>query len=129
MADGHVIAQNQRILVAHHVANRAVLNVGSRADADVVHVPADHRTRPDAGIFADHHVANNHGRRVNVCGSRDLRVLATVWPDVGFSAQNRDRKSTRLNSSHGYISYAVFCLTKTIVTYASDFQPSLDVDA
>src|SRR5687768_18314359 len=23
-----------------------------------------------------------------------------------------DRKSTRLNSSHGYISYAVFCLTK-----------------
>src|SRR2546429_6791384 len=25
---------------------------------------------------------------------------------------DRDRKSTRLNSSHGYISYAVFCLTK-----------------
>src|SRR2546422_5485280 len=26
----------------------------------------------------------------------------------------RDRKSTRLNSSHGYISYAVFCLKKKI---------------
>src|SRR5687768_18267123 len=26
------------------------------------------------------------------------------------AAQQRDRKSTRLNSSHGYISYAVFCL-------------------
>src|SRR2546422_8114317 len=26
--------------------------------------------------------------------------------------QCRDRKSTRLNSSHGYISYAVFCLKK-----------------
>src|SRR5687768_17931978 len=25
---------------------------------------------------------------------------------------DRDRKSTRLNSSHGYISYAVFCLKK-----------------
>src|SRR2546422_2001163 len=25
---------------------------------------------------------------------------------------NTDRKSTRLNSSHGYISYAVFCLKK-----------------
>src|SRR5687768_17925905 len=25
---------------------------------------------------------------------------------------HRDRKSTRLNSSHGYISYAVFCLKK-----------------
>src|SRR2546429_4789864 len=28
------------------------------------------------------------------------------------SAPLRDRKSTRLNSSHGYISYAVFCLKK-----------------
>src|SRR2546429_6279444 len=27
-------------------------------------------------------------------------------------ATDRDRKSTRLNSSHGYISYAVFCLKK-----------------
>src|SRR2546429_4198098 len=27
-------------------------------------------------------------------------------------ARARDRKSTRLNSSHGYISYAVFCLKK-----------------
>src|SRR2546429_851978 len=26
--------------------------------------------------------------------------------------EGRDRKSTRLNSSHGYISYAVFCLKK-----------------
>src|SRR2546429_4421383 len=25
---------------------------------------------------------------------------------------SKDRKSTRLNSSHGYISYAVFCLKK-----------------
>src|SRR5256884_2874785 len=30
-------------------------------------------------------------------------------PKKGF---NEDRKSTRLNSSHGYISYAVFCLKK-----------------
>src|SRR2546422_5889124 len=27
-------------------------------------------------------------------------------------SDGRDRKSTRLNSSHGYISYAVFCLKK-----------------
>src|SRR2546429_6490021 len=27
-------------------------------------------------------------------------------------AGTQDRKSTRLNSSHGYISYAVFCLKK-----------------
>src|SRR2546422_7786728 len=29
-----------------------------------------------------------------------------------YHRRNRDRKSTRLNSSHGYISYAVFCLKK-----------------
>src|SRR2546422_2074365 len=30
----------------------------------------------------------------------------------GYEGRDRDRKSTRLNSSHGYISYAVFCLKK-----------------
>src|SRR2546429_4462741 len=30
----------------------------------------------------------------------------------GDSRRSIDRKSTRLNSSHGYISYAVFCLKK-----------------
>src|SRR5687768_17630333 len=38
-------------------------------------------------------------------------------PGTGRRASHRraghpDRKSTRLNSSHGYISYAVFCLKK-----------------
>src|SRR2546422_2193953 len=32
--------------------------------------------------------------------------------DAAFVVELRDRKSTRLNSSHGYISYAVFCLKK-----------------
>src|SRR2546422_3474351 len=31
---------------------------------------------------------------------------------VPLVSARRDRKSTRLNSSHGYISYAVFCLKK-----------------
>src|SRR2546429_5811996 len=31
-------------------------------------------------------------------------------------APAQDRKSTRLNSSHGYISYAVFCLKKKKIT-------------
>src|SRR2546429_6937544 len=35
-------------------------------------------------------------------------------PDAarGAARPGADRKSTRLNSSHGYISYAVFCLKK-----------------
>src|SRR5687768_17706619 len=39
----------------------------------------------------------------------------TFIPDgdyEGFKWEGGDRKSTRLNSSHGYISYAVFCLKK-----------------
>src|SRR2546429_3855771 len=31
---------------------------------------------------------------------------------IALESAGRDRKSTRLNSSHGYISYAVFCLKK-----------------
>src|SRR2546429_3532669 len=35
----------------------------------------------------------------------------------------KDRKSTRLNSSHGYISYAVFCLKKkNTTTFDSDIN-------
>src|SRR5262245_66497592 len=38
----------------------------------------------------------------------------TGWlpPDANETATNADRKSTRLNSSHLGISYAVFCLKK-----------------
>src|SRR5687768_18222174 len=39
------------------------------------------------------------------CVDRERQVIV-----VDFAV--RDRKSTRLNSSHGYISYAVFCLKK-----------------
>src|SRR3990172_4141163 len=35
-------------------------------------------------------------------------------PMVNLYTMGPDRKSTRLNSSHGYISYAVFCLKKKI---------------
>src|SRR2546422_5260068 len=38
-------------------------------------------------------------------------VLAATENDTLY-AFDADRKSTRLNSSHGYISYAVFCLKK-----------------
>src|SRR5205809_5100697 len=34
------------------------------------------------------------------------------WRRTGDPSRRTDRKSTRLNSSHGYISYAVFCLKK-----------------
>src|SRR5687768_17780156 len=47
-------------------------------------------------------------------------IVAIEWPDRWrdrprgreVRIEHLDRKSTRLNSSHGYISYAVFCLKK-----------------
>jgi hypothetical protein len=42
VADGHVVAEDKRVLVAHDVEDAAVLNVGARADANVVHVAANH---------------------------------------------------------------------------------------
>src|SRR2546429_5479358 len=45
----------------------------------------------------------------------NVRELANVVERavlLGRGAALGDRKSTRLNSSHGYISYAVFCLKK-----------------
>src|SRR5437870_8121765 len=38
---------------------------------------------------------------------------AKLWPAPRAIANAPDRKSTRLNSSHVAISYAVFCLKKT----------------
>src|SRR5690606_41614987 len=37
---------------------------------------------------------------------------ASIWRDVRNFESKEDRKSTRLNSSHVKISYAVFCLKK-----------------
>src|SRR2546427_8309517 len=42
----------------------------------------------------------------------DLFVLAEARGNGAGRALLRDRKSTRLNSSHSQISYAVFCLKK-----------------
>src|SRR3712207_6885016 len=41
---------------------------------------------------------------------------------LGDLALGRDRKSTRLNSSHANISYAVFCLKKKLLTPRSSLQ-------
>src|SRR2546422_8185400 len=50
----------------------------------------------------------------SVVGVVGIALLAVVLWDafetIILPRRVRDRKSTRLNSSHGYISYAVFCL-------------------
>src|SRR5207245_8042928 len=49
-----------------------------------------------------------------VRGARNLGVdeRGGTWSEAAAGGRPQDRKSTRLNSSHGSISYAVFCLKK-----------------
>src|SRR5688572_32854027 len=49
-----------------------------------------------------------HPRRLSVRYSRTSSRLT----DIPIASRPPDRKSTRLNSSHSQISYAVFCLKK-----------------
>src|SRR5687768_18192497 len=54
-------------------------------------------------------------RSANAVGLvRSLSITVAAAPTARWISERNtlDRKSTRLNSSHGYISYAVFCLKK-----------------
>src|SRR5205809_2888901 len=57
------------------------------------------------GVQAHHRAG---GRQLD----RDRHLAVADRPDRPRVLGGEDRKSTRLNSSHGYISYAVFCLKK-----------------
>src|SRR3712207_7169100 len=60
------------------------------------------------------------------CGPARLVALAMGCVARPRAGAHRDRKSTRLNSSHANISYAVFCLKKnTYLSYA--VLPSLSL--
>src|SRR2546422_7177140 len=51
-------------------------------------------------------------RQMRVNLSRTGAVMSEIFLNDAQVEACLDRKSTRLNSSHGYISYAVFCLKK-----------------
>src|SRR2546429_4815074 len=52
------------------------------------------------------------GSQASSSPSMVVLLLGTIRPTLSGTGDDIDRKSTRLNSSHGYISYAVFCLKK-----------------
>src|SRR3989449_7415980 len=53
-------------------------------------------------------------RSRELCGATVAEMRPSFTPRCAAArvSSGQDRKSTRLNSSHGYISYAVFCLKK-----------------
>src|SRR5437899_9150362 len=70
----------------------------------------DRRNKESADEGLCHH-ATDHGRTDNLARDGARSGCCPEWhaPD---NEGERDRKSTRLNSSHLGISYAVFCLKK-----------------
>src|SRR3712207_7321894 len=54
------------------------------------------------------------GRRLIIVDTAGMRRQSKVTESVEYytALRSQDRKSTRLNSSHANISYAVFCLKK-----------------
>src|SRR5256885_2702372 len=73
---------------------------------DVVLQMAHQRAREGLVVFAEHQTAGR-GQRGKVWESSSGKGLLCSIPKPC-----RDRKSTRLNSSHLVISYAVFCFKK-----------------
>src|SRR2546429_5229979 len=65
----------------------------------------------DARVFGGIHLRSSCAR-----GNSLGRAVADY-------VSRQDRKSTRLNSSHGYISYAVFCLKKTHLECRLPWEP------
>src|SRR2546429_6518599 len=75
------------------------------------------RRPPRSTLFPYTTLFRSQGRRARLLRRGRPRVPARAGGRDGRRHGHQeqrpgDRKSTRLNSSHGYISYAVFCLKK-----------------
>jgi len=91
VADGDFVADGQRKAIrvvrpgVGDVQHAAVLDARACADADAVHVAADHRQRPDRAVGADLDIADDHR------GVVDEHALAQLWSAVVVAAYRHDR--------------------------------------
>src|SRR2546427_249958 len=115
--------------VGHHVVGDDLVGAvvpqvnagGGRSGDDIVlddavgtrHVDAVNLVGLPKGTDVVHHIAEDLVTREDVSAAihEDPRIAAPAG-QVMDAVADQDRKSTRLNSSHSQISYAVFCLKK-----------------
>jgi hypothetical protein len=91
VADGHVLADaggepaqlGVRAVVAH-VHDAAVLDIRPRADANEIHVAADHRGRPDRHVVAQHDVADDDRGGVDVDPFAQRGQVVEIGADKGM---------------------------------------------
>src|SRR5438034_1877486 len=101
------IARHDAPSVAHIAPNVPPAHVDRHLIVQVSALAPDHRwARAELNV---RHLPERHLRAVTAA-DQEPADRGGVIPEVTGIAQ--DRKSTRLNSSHTVISYAVFCLKK-----------------
>src|SRR5206468_11765699 len=96
-------------------APRALHSFPTRRSSDLISTPAARCAPRACSGFA----ARALTRHLRSCAVKARAEPPTLHTCRGASLQRlrrRDRKSTRLNSSHDQISYAVFCLKKKKTT-------------
>src|SRR2546422_7518 len=86
-------------------------------------------TAPEPTVEARGPMGEPRRREVRRPGAQPLaprgverRLVEQTLGQRAYVQPGPDRKSTRLNSSHGYISYAVFCLKKKKTTKTNDYH-------
>src|SRR3712207_7468417 len=84
--------------------------------------------RSPRGVPEDHAAQGDDRQRVAAVVERELRRGRTDG-ERDRGCEHQDRKSTRLNSSHANISYAVFCLKKKKKTPCAPFSRRLGTAA
>src|SRR5690606_14427508 len=102
------------------VADKGFRGLVIRNETDGIEFLDDRRVRAESGVQVYHDliqatVARGLGGLHHFVGIPSS-VGGAMWQNLHFlppaPERERDRKSTRLNSSHVKISYAVFCLNK-----------------
>src|SRR5688572_31587802 len=103
----------------HHLVERVVKRPQVRIDLrlQVSRKKTEALACFDSGTRENYSAHALAGESVNCCGNSQVSLSRSRRPDaddnvVGEDELQIDRKSTRLNSSHSQISYAVFCLKK-----------------
>src|SRR3712207_8536762 len=113
LADGAVTVQ-----YGESVVMGAVVRANPREGIDFFPLQVDYRERRAAAGKFPGGFMKREGRPTNreILTARLIdRPLRPLFPKGFMDEVQVDRKSTRLNSSHANISYAVFCLKKNIL--------------
>src|SRR5256885_9000622 len=111
----------QRVLAERRGERRAGLDLGLDLQQQLLHGRVGGALADDVERLQQRHAGLHHRRELpreqreilfgDPAAAADLLLLDLLHQDA-LPPQGGDRKSTRLNSSHLVISYAVFCLKK-----------------